>query len=144
MLHLRHIIEVAELVRGESVHGVTRQKIHPLESIDIEGITYLVNEFSIIPNGTYKFTAKLESLFVNNSTCVETDRPAKTKPPEFLTTSMCLLLLPEAFPRGFRWRPDHKILFCYGSYDEPPVQVDAETFEEASWSALYGPRGEKP
>ena len=54
----------------------------------------------------------------------------------FSDTSYCMALLCEKFPRGFRWRPDNKLLICYGGHDDPPTQIDCETFEDGAWVIL--------
>lgn len=44
--------------------------------------------------------------------------------------------LDKKFPRGFRWRPDNGLLICYGSYDDPPTQIDCDKFEDGAWVIL--------
>ena len=49
---------------------------------------------------------------------------------------ICFETLEKKFPRGFRWRPDNKLLICYENYDNPPTQIDCDTFEDGAWVIL--------
>jgi hypothetical protein len=59
MLSLKHIIEIAELVPGISVKGISRETVFPHDLLEIEGSTYRVDSLEKLSNNTWKFTAKL-------------------------------------------------------------------------------------
>lgn len=57
-LSLKEIVKIEEIDPHLSVGGETRERIYPLDRIDIERQTYIISEFSLNKKNNYDFIAK--------------------------------------------------------------------------------------